>query len=200
MSRKLFAIVMLAAALVGCGGGQDTPARNFHTSGDRDADQRAAQRIAQSQQIKQADPGSAAPLSDVNQSLYLRLGGEQGITAIVDDFIPRVMNDPRVNWNRVGVKSGIMRHDQEQHPTGQDVQMLKTHLAEFISLATGGPAKYQGRGMKEAHAGMNITNAEFDASVGDLKVTMDNLHIANTEQRELLAIIESTRTQIVEER
>ena len=198
-SSRIFAMAILAAALGGCGGA-DAPARNFHTSGNRDADQRASQRIAQSEQIHQSDPVNAVSQSNVNQSLYLRLGGEAGINAIVDDFIPRVMDDPRVNWNRKGVHSGLMRHDEQRQPTTQDVQKLKTHLAQFLALASGGPANYQGGEMKQTHAGMNITNAEFDASVGDLKVTLDNLHIANIEQRELLAIIESTRTQIVEER
>ena len=44
---------------------------------------------------------------------------------------------------------------------------------------------------------LQITNAEFDASVGDLKATLDRLQIRNQEQKELLAIIESTRPQIV---
>ena len=54
--------------------------------------------------------------------------------------------------------------------------------------------------MKEVHQGMKITNAEFDASVGDLKVTLDKFSVGTEEQKELLSIIESTRTQIVEER
>jgi hemoglobin len=76
---------------------------------------------------------------------------------------------------------------------------LKKHLAQFISLATGGPPEYAGREMKQTHQGMKISNAEFDASVGDLKVTLDKFSVATTEQKELLSIIESTRTQIVEE-
>jgi hemoglobin len=73
-------------------------------------------------------------------------------------------------------------------------------MTQFISLATGGPAKYQGKEMKEAHTGLHITNPEFDAAVGDMKATLDFLRIPNTEQKELLSIIESTRQQVVEER
>ena len=54
--------------------------------------------------------------------------------------------------------------------------------------------------MKSAHTGMQITNTQFDASVGDLKATLDKLQIPTAEQKELLAIIESTRPQIVEVR
>ena len=39
-------------------------------------------------------------------SLYERLGGEVGLSNIVVDFTPRVMNDPRVNWCRRGVTQG----------------------------------------------------------------------------------------------
>jgi hemoglobin len=80
------------------------------------------------------------------------------------------------------------------------VKILKMHIAQFIGLATGGPTKYTGKEIRAAHANMHITNPEFDATLGDLKATLDKLQIANQEQKELLSIIESTREQIVEER
>jgi hemoglobin len=73
-------------------------------------------------------------------------------------------------------------------------------LIQFLALATGGPAHYEGKEMKQAHAGLHISNPEFDASLGDLKASLDKLGIAVKEQKELLAVIESTRPQIVEER
>ena len=47
---------------------------------------------------------------------------------------------------------------------------------------------------------MKITNAEFDASIGDLKATLDTLKIAAEEQKELLSVFESVRPQVVEKR
>ncbi len=47
---------------------------------------------------------------------------------------------------------------------------------------------------------MHITNSEFDAAIGDLKASLDKMRIPNREQKELLAIVESTRPQIVTER
>jgi hemoglobin len=73
-------------------------------------------------------------------------------------------------------------------------------MLQFLSLATGGPARYDGKTIKSSHAGMRITNAEFDATIGDLKASLDKLQVADREQKELLAIVESTRTQIVTER
>jgi len=48
--------------------------------------------------------------------------------------------------------------------------------------------------MKEAHTGMEISNSEFDAVVGDLKASLDKLRVPNAEQKEFLAIIETTKT------
>jgi hemoglobin len=137
-------------------------------------------------------------------TLYERLGGEKGISAIVDDFVARVLADPRVNWERKGVKEGGLSFDRwksvEWSASPENVNKLKKHLAQFLAVATGGPAKYEGREMKSVHAGMHITNAQFDASVGDLKTTLDKLQVPNAEQKELLAIIETTRPQVAEKR
>jgi hemoglobin len=47
---------------------------------------------------------------------------------------------------------------------------------------------------------MHISNPEFDAALGDLKASLDRQQVPNKEQKELLAIIESTRPQIVTEK
>ena len=71
---------------------------------------------------------------------------------------------------------------------------------QFLALATGGPATYTGKDMTEAHHGMKISNPEFDAAIGDMKATLDKLQIGVDEQKDLLAILESTRPQVVEVR
>src|SRR5213075_2066613 len=89
------------------------------------------------------------------------------------------------------------RHVEGDRPkSGQP----KKHLIQFLVLATGGPAHYDGKEMKAAHAGMHIGNPEFDAALGDLKASLDRLQIPNKEQKELLSIIESTRPEIVTQR
>jgi len=193
----------------GCGSA-DRKDDKFFTSGNREADQRAEQRIAKDRQLKgegEGKSGSAdakAAQEAGKKSLYDRLGGDAGIRAIVDDFVPRAMNDPRVNWARKGVKRGgfSLKRGQsvEWEATPEKVNGLKYHMVQFLSLATGGPTKYEGREMKEVHSGMNISNAEFDAAVGDLKATLDKIGVGTPEQKELLAIIESTRQQVAEER
>jgi hemoglobin len=136
-------------------------------------------------------------------ALFVRLGGEPGISSIVAEFTPRVVNDPRINWQREGiVKGGFFRRDKSVawSITPENLAILQKHLVQFLCLATGGPARYDGEDLKTAHADMQITNSEFDAAIGDLKVSLDKLQIPDREQKELLAIVESTRAQIVTER
>jgi hemoglobin len=212
------------AAVTGCGTrkAQKQANQGFFTSGSREADQRATQRMAKNEQLagsgegageektSKAETGSAKGAgpakpaeAESKLSLYDRLGGDRGISAIVEDFMPRALQDPRVNWARTGVKAGRIFHTGKAvtwNPTPQNVATLKAHLVQFVALATGGPAHYTGDKIKGAHANMQISNPEFDAVIGDLKASLDKLRIPNREQKELLAIIESTRPQIVTER
>ena len=227
MKNKLV-ICLLSAALVGCHSSKTAGKKNddFFTSGSREADQRASQRMAKDEQLagtgegagekgvkkaKAEGQGGTAPGTNSGAkvegklSLYDRLGAEKGIAAIVDDFTPRALQDPRVNWQRQGVKRAGLFHGSDTETvmwktSDQNLGSLKKHLIQFLVLATGGPARYDGKEMKAAHAGMHISNPEFDAALGDLKASLDRLQIPNKEQKELLAIVESTRPQIVTER
>lgn len=230
---KPAAFLMALAAVLGLSGCGGTPAQkanaNFFTSGSREADQRASQRMAQSEQltgsgegsgekgvkkaeVKKVDPGTPTPTGTTNKpaqateklSLFERLGGQAGISNIVVDFTPRVLDDPRVNWSREGVtRGGLSLHRGQSEtwkPTTEHIALLRKHLAEFLALASGGPATYTGRQIEIVHANMHISNPEFDAAIGDLKASLDTLKIPNLEQKELLAIVESTRPEIVTKR
>lgn len=213
--KKIIVIMTTTALLAGstgCRSGKTQQQQNeFFTSGSREADQRATQRMAREQQLAgtggkgATGSGSESKAGDEERKLTLfeRLGGEQGITAIVDDFTARVIEDPRVNWQRQGVKrSRLFGRDESVawSPSTQNIARLKKHMVQFFALATGGPPQYDGQVMRSVHAGMRISNPEFDAAVGDLKASLDKLKIPTKEQKELLAIVESTRPQIVTER
>ena len=174
---------------------------DFYTSGSREADQRAEEQVARAQQLRGEGGGEDG---EAKASLFERLGGDEGVHAIVDDFVARALADPRVNWERQGVKHGgllgIGRRSSHWQSDPQRIDQLKKHMAQFLALATGGPVKYDGRGMRDVHRNMRITNAEFDAAMGDLRATLENLGVPIQEQKELLAIVESTRPQVVEQR
>ena len=216
------ALMVGLAVLAGCRGAKpQAQNKEFFTSGSREADQRASQVMAKQEQltgsgegsgekhVKKATPAAGGTADQGAQAegklaLFDRLGGEKGITAIVEDFTPRVMADPRVDWDRSGsAKKGLFFRQTsapQWNPTPGNVATLKKHLVQFLSLATGGPSRYEGKEIKSVHANMSISNPEFDAVVGDLKVSLDRLQIPNKEQKELLAIVESTRPEIVTQR
>jgi hemoglobin len=226
----VFLLAIALTGVVGCGTFKSEKKKDdFFTSGSREADQRASQRMAKDEQLTGSGEGAGekgakkavaspvvgngsgnngtnkAAVVEGKLALFDRLGGEKGITAIVDDFTPRVLQDPRVNWQRKGVKSGFSfrRQDSEAvawNATEENLMNLKKHLVQFIVLAAGGPPHYEGKEMTTVHAGMKIGNPEFDAVLGDLKASLDRLQIPNKEQKELLSIIESTRPQIVTQR
>jgi len=226
MRATIFCLLLgLLMATPGCGSGTRAKQQNreFFTSGSTEADQRASQRMAKAEQLagsgegagekeKQILSGSGGSAGGTNtvvkatqkKALFDRLGGAQGLEALVDDFTQRVLQDPRVNWERYGeTQGGFSLHRTRSvawQPTPANVEKLKKHLVQFLALATGGPAHYEGKEMKGVHADMHISNPEFDAAIGDLKATLDKLQIANQEQKELLSIVESTRPEIVTER
>ena len=115
------------------------------------------------------------------KSLYDRLGGKDAIVAVVDDFVGNVAADNRIN--RYFAKTDIPR--------------LKRNLVDQICAGTGGPCSYAGRDMKTAHAGMGVTNADFDALVGDLVKTLDKFKVPDKEKGELLGILGPMRPSIV---
>ena len=120
-------------------------------------------------------------------SLYERLGGVYSIATMVDDFIDRIMVDPRLNANP--------RVDEAHHrvsPPG-----FKYLVTEMVCWAAGGPQTYTGRSMKDSHQDLMITAAEWDAFLDDLQQTFDKFAVPQTEQAEIKAIVDSTRADIV---
>src|SRR5258705_2747563 len=154
---RALAILPLAIALAmtaGSRSGKATKKKDeFFTSGSREADQRASQRMAKEQQVSGSTQGSekkARPETKTNGApaqaegkltLFERLGGEKGITAIIEDFTPRVLEDPRVDWERKGVKHASFfgrGNSLAWTATPTNIATLKKHLGQFLSLATGG--------------------------------------------------------------
>ena len=71
-------------------------------------------------------------------------------------------------------------------------------LVDQVSAATGGPATYAGRDMKETHARMGVTAGEFDALVADLVASLDHFDVPKEDQGELLGLLAPMRGDIVE--
>jgi hemoglobin len=111
--------------------------------------------------------------TDPNASLYDRLGKKEAITAVVDDFVGNVAADTRIN----------------SFFAKTDIPHLKQMLVEQICQATGGPCQYSGKDMRTAHDGMNITEDQFNALVGDLVKSLDKFKVGDREKNELLGAL-----------
>src|SRR6267378_7060587 len=120
-------------------------------------------------------------------TLYERLGGIYSIATVVDDFIDRVMNDPRLNAN-----PAVKEAHHKVPPAG-----FKYLVTEMVGWAAGGPQKYTGRSMRESHDHLNITPKEWEAFMDDFQQTLDKFNVAVAEQAELKAIVNSTYGDIV---
>jgi hemoglobin len=121
--------------------------------------------------------------------LYDRLGGVYNIATVVDDFIDRIMNDPRLNANP--------RVNEAHHrvsPAG-----FKYLVTEQVCEASGGPQRYSGRTMGDTHRHLMITEEEWQAFMEDFQQTLDKFEVPQPEQEELTAIVESTKEAIVVE-
>jgi hemoglobin len=120
-------------------------------------------------------------------SLYDRLGGVYPIATVVDDFIDRIMVDPRLNANP--------NVDEAHHrvlPPG-----FKYLVTEMVCWAAGGPQQYTGRSMDDSHQHLMISEAEWRAFMDDLQQTLDKFEVPPKEQAELKAIVDSTHDAIV---
>jgi hemoglobin len=120
-------------------------------------------------------------------SLYERLGGVFAIAAVVDDFIDRVMSDPKLNAN-----PKVDEAHHKVHPAG-----FKYLVTEQVCWATGGPQTYTGRSMAESHEHLDINEVEWQAFLEDFRTTLDKFDVPAAEQAELFAIVESTKLDIV---
>lgn len=199
-------LTVLVLSFGGCATGKSEAEKkdDFFTSGSPEADRRAESVVPKAEDgAEERTEGKEGEEAEKPKTLYVRLGEEEGIQRIVEDFIQRALEDPRVNWTRKGVTKRSWFRTQkveEWQPTAVNLERLKLHFVQFISLAAGGPAQYEGKPLRPAHLEMQITKAEFDATIGDLKATLDKLQIAPDVQKDLLSIFESARQQIVMER
>ena len=120
-------------------------------------------------------------------SLYDRLGGVYAIASVVDDFINRIMDNPRLNANP--------KVDEAHHRVSR--AGFKYLVTEMVCEATGGPQRYSGRSMRDSHAQLGITEEEWQVFRADFRACLEAFAVPKAEQAELFAIVESTKSDIV---
>ena len=132
--------------------------------------------------------GAASALSAGGKdALYKSLGGKKAIVAVVDEFVGRVAGDSRINGYFKDTASDPKR-----------LAAFKMKLVDQICEASGGPCKYTGKSMKEAHAEMGITSGDFNALVEDLVGALDKFHVKEADKNALLGVLGPMKSDIVE--
>jgi hemoglobin len=121
---------------------------------------------------------SAAPQND---QLYKAFGEKPGLVALMDDFMVRLLADPRTG----------------PHFKPSNQQRVKEQLVEQLCALSGGPCVYKGADMKSAHANLEIKKSDFHALVEMLQQSMDAKGIPFRKQNELLALLAPMNRDII---
>lgn len=121
----------------------------------------------------------------IETSLYARLGGYEGVVALVDDLLPRLQADPRLGrfWRYRG-DDGVARERQL--------------LIDFLCAGAGGPMYYTGRTMALAHRGMKIDEGDWSAFFAHAAATMATLEIPEQERAEIAEFVGGLKGDIVD--
>jgi hemoglobin len=116
-----------------------------------------------------------------DDSLYQAWGGQAGIRAVMEDFVPRLEADPRIGT--------LFRPDNRAN--------LVRLLTEQLCQLSGGPCTYSGAPMDKVHRDLDITKAQFNALVEVLQVSMRAKGIPFAAQNRMLALLAPMHRQIV---
>jgi hemoglobin len=122
----------------------------------------------------------------MNQILFERLGGANGIAAIVDDVVDTHLNNPFISARFLPYL------DQPER-----LAVIKKHTVDFFSAGSGGPAAYTGRDMLVTHRGMNIGADEYMYVMDDIMLVLDKHQIDTESKKEVLSILWSLKGMII---
>ena len=114
-------------------------------------------------------------------TLYEKLGGQQAIEKVVDDFYNRVLADDTVNH--------FFAHT--------DMAKQRRHQTAFISYALGGPKQYTGRSMEKAHEGLHLQPEHFDAIAKHLGEALDVNGVSQEDINTVLAHVSTLREAVL---
>lgn len=129
--------------------------------------------------------GPALSESDVERSLYERLGGYDAVSAVVDDFAAKLFDDPVVGARFFGMSDDSREGFRQKNKN-------------LVCAATGGPCQIISRSALQTHTGLGIKASEFNIVAGHLVDTLNKFGVPEREHNELMAIIGSLRPDIVE--
>jgi hemoglobin len=117
-------------------------------------------------------------------SLYQRIGYAGGLLWLVNTLYLRVLADP-------------LLMSYFKHLDDQDRQWLRWHMLTLLAVVAGGPSKYQGRDLHEAHADLHITEEAFDRLLWLMQETLQELGVQQEDEQAILAEVRARRPAVV---
>ena len=117
-------------------------------------------------------------------TLFERLGGQNAVDSVVDNFYDKVLADDRV------------RHFFEN----VDTERLRNKQRAFITYAFGGESKYTGNSLREAHQPLvenGLNDKHFQAVMEHLGTTMNELSVPEPLIKEACSKILSYRDEVL---
>lgn len=124
---------------------------------------------------------ASAQTAPANDALYRAWGGKAGIRSVMDDFVPRLFDDPRTARFFKGV----------------DRDNLTVQLTDQLCQHSGGPCVYKGKSMELIHEDLNIGRGDFNALVEILQQSMDAQGIPFAAQNGMLARLAPMHREII---
>jgi hemoglobin len=121
----------------------------------------------------------------VERSLYQRLGGYDVIAEFTTEYVRRIRAD-----SRFARFAGGRGTDKKM----RDLQMN----IDYLCKVTGGTTYYMGRDMRTSHAGLNISEEEWEANMKYWREAMDVCKVPQKEKAEVLDLIQHMKSEIVE--
>ena len=121
----------------------------------------------------------ALPVSDTAPSLYQRLGGADGVAAIVDDIVDRHAVNPALAGRFAG----------------KDLPQVKRLGAQLAYAGTAGPRACSTGWLRSAYAGLAMDEREFRATMEDILASLHAQGVAPAEVNEVVAILFALQTE-----
>ena len=114
-------------------------------------------------------------------TLYDQLGGQPGVARIVRNAVELYMTDDRIKADFDNI----------------NLDRLRSRLTDQICHLAGGPCVYRGRSMAASHAGLDATQAKFNAVAEDMQTAMEQAGVPYWTQNRLMALLAPMQRDIV---
>jgi len=118
-------------------------------------------------------------------SLYKRLGSYDTIAAITDDFLARLIAHKQMQRFFLGASESTRVRRRQ-------------YIVDYLCFKTGGPCAYTGRTMRDAHKGLAISESDWSILTTLFSDALKKINLPVKEASEIMALITSTKVDIVE--